>query len=84
MSRIGPCSHSGASIWCTWPVKIHSRMSAMTIDRPMVTIVWRRSWPCMWRRISTWISRPAMAAARKPPAIASTHQPVFSAIVNPT
>ena len=51
----------------------------MTIDRPMVTIVCRRSWPCMWRKISTCISRPASAAARKPAASASSHQPVLPA-----
>ena len=45
----------------------------------MVTIVWRSSSPCILRRITTWISRPATAAARNPAAIARIHQPVCSA-----
>ena len=84
MSRIGPCSSAGASIWWTWPVKIQIRTSAMTIDRPIVTIVWRSSWPCMWRSSSSWISRPATAAARKPAATARIHQPVRSATMKAT
>ncbi len=56
----------------------------MTIDRPIVTIVWRSSSPCMWRSSSTWISRPTTAAARKPAATASIHQPVRSATMKAT
>ncbi len=56
----------------------------MTIDRPIVTSVWRRSSPCMWRSTSSWINSPASAAAAKPAASASSHQPVRSATMNAT
>ena len=49
---------AGGSIWCTCAPKDHIRRSAMTIDRPIVTIVCRRSSPGMRRKIRICISRP--------------------------
>ena len=79
MPRSGPSSQPGGESWCTWPPNTHSRMSAITIDSPIVTIVCRRSSPCMKRKIDTCIASPTIAAARKPAASATSHQPVCSA-----
>ena len=84
MPRSGESSHAGGSIWCTWPVNTHSRMSAITMDSPIVTIVCRRSSPGMRRKIASCIARPTSADAAKPAAAASSHQPVFSATTKPT
>ena len=56
----------------------------MTIDRPIVTIVCRRSSPGMRRKISSCIASPTTAAARNPAATASSHDPVRSATKKPT
>ena len=57
----------------------------MTIDRPIVTIVCRRSSPGMRRKISTCISEPDdRRGERIPPPTASSHEPVRSATKKPT
>jgi hypothetical protein len=48
--------------------KIQSSRSAMTIESPIVTIVWRMSWPCMKRKMLTCMQaddRRAQEAARQ-------------------
>ena len=55
----------------------------MTMDRPIVTMVWRRSWPGMKRKIDTCMTRPTSAAAAKPAASASSQEPVNCAVKNP-
>ncbi len=58
-------------------------MSASTIEMPIVTSVWRRSWPCMKRKIVTCSSRPISADAAKPQTTASTQEPVRSPTTQP-
>ena len=83
MPRIGPFSQSGGESWCTCAPIAHISRSAITIDRPIVTMVWRRSCPCMKRKIDTCISRPASAATAKPTTSASTKEPVYCAVKKP-
>ena len=44
----------------------------------MVTMVWRRSSPCMKRNTVTCSTRPKRAALAKPAATATSHEPVRS------
>ena len=51
----------------------------MTMDRPIVTMVWRRSCPGMKRKMLTCMSSPASAAPAKPTMSASHQKPVCKA-----
>ena len=55
-------------------------MSAITIDTPIVTRVWRRSCPSIQRKMVTWRMMPRIATAMKATTKLAIHEPVQSVI----
>ena len=57
--------------------------SASTIEMPIVTMVWRSSWPCMKRNTETCSRNPTSAAEAKPAAMARNQLSVTSPTTQP-
>ena len=58
--------------------------SAITIEIPIVTRVWRRSCPSIQRKIVTCRMMPTMATAANATTKLNIHEPVHSVISYPT